>query len=211
MGNFDTKNIIVKIEVRDNLTDPRYVEFIKGWDFTYEEFDKFCKETKNLYTEMAHRMVSFITDYKDGLLLPDRCGTYEPLKHDFKKEEIMKYVNWISFPAGYICLKKRRKFEIEIKNNDHAISWISEPRKPMELCIPVRSKPEYMGEIKFYFAKQRKIDMDFLEQLLMDYCEYLQADTDRAYIYDMEDQRILFDIFHPENVGKNRRNTYKSV
>ena len=35
MGNFDKKNVCIKIGVRENLTDPRFVEFMekeKHWD-----------------------------------------------------------------------------------------------------------------------------------------------------------------------------------
>lgn len=34
MGKFDYKNICVQIKVRENLTDQRFVEFMKTWNFT---------------------------------------------------------------------------------------------------------------------------------------------------------------------------------
>lgn len=202
MGNFDDKNIIVEIELRENLTDPRYVEFMKGWDFTYQDLEVFEKNTGLLYTPMSHRIVSFFTEYKDGLLLPDRWGGYEPLKHDFKKEELLTCVDYLSYPASELLLKKRRKFDAVIKNRYHALIFEGSGKNIGPVIVPKRILPEYMTDIYFFFAKQRKIDMDFLKQLLRDFCDYLQTDTDRAYIYDMEDKTILFDLFHPENIGK---------
>ena len=41
--------------------------------------------------------------------------------------------------------------------------------------------------------------MMFLEQLLRDFCAYLN--TDIGYIFDQESGKILLDIFHPEKNG----------
>ena len=98
-----------------------------------------------------------------------------------------------------MMLKKRRKFDVDIENEYFAVMWDGETGKQSP---PVAALPEYMGKITFLFPKQRKIDMVFLEELLRDYCGYLE--TDSGFIYDMEDDRILFDLFHPERVGTLR-------
>ena len=69
----------------------------------------------------------------------------------------------------------------------------------MENFSPKCVLPEYLGRITFWFAKQRKVDMDFLKQLLRDFCSYLN--TDVGYIFDQENMTVLFDLFHPERVG----------
>ena len=202
MGNFDTKNVCIKIGVRENLTDPRFVEFMekeKHWDFSKEEYKDFESSAGPAYTEMSHRIITFITEYKDGILMPDRCGCFEPLRHDFKKEEVPLYTGWLSYPGGGLMLKKRRKFDVDIENEYFVVMWDGETGKSIPPAVPL---PEYMGKITFLFPKQRKIDMVFLEELLRDYCGYLE--TDSGFIYDMEDDRILFDLFHPEWVGTLR-------
>lgn len=201
MGNFDHKNICVQIEVKENLTDSRYVEFLKDWNFTEKEFDAFLDATKGETTDMSKRIIQFFVDYKDGILLPDRCGTYEPLRHNFDKENLPTYVSWISFPAGYLIFKKRRKYSATISNRYWAVCWIGD-----KLVVPKRVLPEYLGRITFMFAKQRKIDMAFLEQLLRDFCSYLN--TDMGYIFDQEEMTILVDIFHPERVGTRIKSWY---
>lgn len=202
MGNFDDKNIILKIEIRENLTDPRYTEYInqRAWHFTREDFIRFNNSIKeNIWNNTSAKIIQFIMEYQNGLLLPDRCGTFEPLRKNFNRESFKEYVGWLSFPGGCLYLKKKRKLNISIENRTFALIW---DENWMQVA-PKAKLPEYLGEIIFFFAKQRKIDMDFLKQLLRDFCEYLQTDTDRAYIYDMENNReIIFDLFHPENVGK---------
>ena len=43
MGNFDYKNICLQIKTRENFTDPRFVEFMKDWNFTEKEYDIFFR------------------------------------------------------------------------------------------------------------------------------------------------------------------------
>ena len=196
MGNFDRKNICIKIEVRENLTDPRYIEFMvnrKHWNFSIKEYTDFSKSI-TAYTEMSNRIISFFIGYKKGILMPDRCGTFEPLKNVFKKENLPLYIEWLSMPAGNLYLKKKYKFDVDIENEYYAAVW--EDNKSL---TPKRVLPEYMGKITFYFTKKYKIDMMFLEQLLRDFCAYLN--TDIGYIFDQESGKILLDIFHPEKNG----------
>lgn len=61
MGNFDHKNICVQIEVRENLTDARMIEFVKDWNFTIEDFQSYLKSLNGtLSTEKAEAMVRFL-------------------------------------------------------------------------------------------------------------------------------------------------------
>lgn len=199
MGHFDKKNICIEIEVRENLTDSRIVNFIekeRNWDFSMKEFDEFyapIREDKST-NEMSLRIIQFFVDYKDGILLPDKCGSYEPLRDNFYKEDVFSCAKTLSFPSGDILFKKKRKFDVSIENRYWALIWTNGKK-----TVPKGKLPEYLGGIRFRFSKQRKIDMDFLEQLVRDFCSYLN--TDKGYIYDQEDLTILFDLFHPEKIG----------
>ena len=58
------------------------------------------------------------------ILLPDRCGVHEPLRYNFDKDKVSTYVDWISFPAGCLMLKKKRKFDVEIGNRFWGVIWL---------------------------------------------------------------------------------------
>lgn len=190
MGNFDYKNICLQIKTRENFTDPRFVEFMKGWSFTEKEYDTFFDAIwdNNITNEYSRRIVDFFISYKNGILLPDRCGAYEPLGHKFDKDDTSAPIKWLSQPAGSLLLKKKYKYTAEIKNDYFAVIF-----SDGELEIPKRILSKYLGTITFWFSKQRKIDMVFLEQLLRDLCSYLNADN--GIIFDQETNEVLLDIF----------------
>ena len=190
MGNFDYKNICLQIKTRENFTDSMFVEFMKDWNFTEKEYDKFLDTIgdSNISNKYSMRIVDFFINYKDGVLLPDRCGPYEPLSYNFNKNDTSDPIEWLSFPSGSVLLKKRYKYTAEIKNDYFAIIFSNG-----KVLIPKRVLPEYLGKITFWFSKQRKIDMVFLEQLLRDLCTYLDADN--GIIFDQETDEILLDIF----------------
>ena len=74
---------------------------------------------------------------------------------------------------------------------------------------PKAKLPEYLGEIIFFFAKQRKIDMDFLKQLLRDFCEYLQTDIRLWFHPSIFPTGVWFEGFcecgHAYKTGKDLR------
>ncbi|WP_455586505.1 hypothetical protein [Bacteroides sp.] len=189
MGNFDYKNICLQIKTRENFTDPRFVEFMKGWNFTEKEYDVFLDTVWNsMSNEYSKRIVDFFVSYKEGILLPDRCGPYEPLGYNFNKDDISAPIRWLSAPAGALLLKKKYKYTAEVKNDYYAII-LSDGKA----VVPKRVLTDYLGKIIFWFSKQRKIDMVFLEQLLRDLCSYLNADN--GIIFDQETNEVLLDIF----------------
>ena len=80
MGNFDYKNICLQIKTREDFTDPRIAEFIKDWSFTEKECDAFLDTVRNnISNEYSIRIVDFFINYKNGILLPDKCDAYETI------------------------------------------------------------------------------------------------------------------------------------
>ena len=192
MGKFDYKNICVQIKVRENLTDQRFVEFMKTWNFTRLEFANFFDSIKGtICNEQAKRIVGFLVTYKNEAILPEKYNLAEPIKIAFDKNDISIPVAWLSFPGGGIYLKQRYKFEAYIENEYWGLVW-----SDGKIVKPVRVLPEYMGVITFWFSKQRKIDMEFLKRLLKDFCKYLN--TDYGVIFDQETHEVLFDLFEKE-------------
>jgi hypothetical protein len=197
MGNFDCKNICLQIKIKENLTDWRYLEFVNKWNFTMDDYLTFYESVKGtIFNEVSERIVEFFVNYKDGILRPDRCGTYDPLKHKFRNEDVFKYQSWLSFPSGCLIFKRNRLYSAEIKNRYWGLSWSG--NNPI-VTKPKRILPEYLGKITFWFPKQRKQDMCLLETLIVDFCSYLK--TDYGIIFDQENYKVLFDLSNPDNVG----------
>lgn len=193
MGNFDYKNICLQIKTRENFTDPRFVEFMKGWDFTKKDYKAFFDTVRDsINNEYSKRIVDFFINYKDGMLLPDKCDAFEPIRENFNKDDTSDPIGWLSFPSGSLLLKKKYKYDVEIENNYFGIMF-SEDGK---VVASKRVLTDYLGKITFWFSKQRKIDMVFLEQLLRDLCSYLNADN--GIIFDQETHEVLLDIFQKE-------------
>ena len=96
MGNFDYKNICLQIKTRENFTDSMFVEFMKDWNFTEKEYDKFLDTIgdSNISNKYSMRIVDFFINYKDGVLLPDRCGPYEALIYNFNKNDTSDPIDW---------------------------------------------------------------------------------------------------------------------
>ena len=93
-------------------------------------------------------------------------------------------------------VKKNKLYSVEIKNRYWGLSWSgNNPR----VTIPQRVLPEHLGKITFWFPKQRKLDICFLEALVVDFCNYLN--TDYGIIFDQENNKILFDLSYPNNAG----------
>ena len=204
MGQFDYKNICLQIEVKNNLTDFRLLDFVRNWDFTMDEYKFFYESIKGtIFNENSYRIIKFFLNYKSGILKPDRCGTYNPLKHIFNSEDIFKYQEWLSFPSGCLILKKNKTFDVEIKNRYWGLSWSG---NNLIVTKPRRTLPENLGIITFWFTKQKKIDMEFLKSLIFDFCEYLS--TDNGVIFDQENKEVLYDISNSQRIGTFLDNIY---
>ena len=192
MSIYKLKKISLQIRLKENLTDPRYLEFINKWDwnFTKKEVENFEKSIFGTeYTPMADKIFTFICEYKDGILIPDKWGLWEPLKYVFDVSEKNKYISKIAYPGGEFYMIKRRRYDIIITN----YYWALIPGKPLGIL------PEYPTEITLWFSKSKILDYDFLKDLLRDFCEYLG--TDQGVMFDTETDEILLDISQPKRIG----------
>ena len=63
MGQFDHKNYVLNVKVKENLTDTRAVERMKVWDFTLKEWDAFEKAISPFYNPYAERIIRFFVEY----------------------------------------------------------------------------------------------------------------------------------------------------
>lgn len=68
MSVFDVKEIGLRIGLKDNISDPRFLEFMKNnRDYTEKEGLEFDIATDgSRYSPMAERIIDFICEYKGG-------------------------------------------------------------------------------------------------------------------------------------------------
>lgn len=213
MGNY-VRNVGIFIKVRENLTDPKFVEFIQDWDFTEDEISTFLESIwEKSRNENSSKIVKFFIEYKDGILHPDKCDIVCPTKKPFDERGYTLSVAWLSYPGARLILEKKYKYKavLECKYWGALTSGgeILNPKKIFprymgivtSTCITskeqiTRPLPEYMGFITIWFGKYRKINIEFLVQLLEDFCMYLN--TDYGVLFDQETHEVLFDLFEKE-------------
>ena len=154
MGQFDLKNYVLNVKVKENLTDTRAVERIKAWDFTMKEWDAFEKAISPFYNPYAERIVRFFVEYDKVDLCPDLYGLWEPLKGIFNKEDIRELSYLLAFPAATLYFKKRRRFDVAIENLNYGL--IFDPQNKY-MVIPSKQKiGEYLGDIRITINQNTK-------------------------------------------------------
>ena len=128
MGNFDYKNICLQIKTRENFTDPRFVEFMKDWNFTEKEYDIFLDTVwDSMSNKYSKKIVDFFISYKDGIILPDRCGICEPLAHNFNKNDIS-----MAEPTWRLVNIKKREINLMLILRIKLLRWYL----LMAKCLP---------------------------------------------------------------------------
>ena len=116
MGQYDRNNYILKIKIKNNLTDFRIIDFIKNWDFTYNEYIKFQESIEPIYNSISENIIVFFLKYEKYDLCPDFYNRFEPVNKLFNVNDISDLIHCISFPSGVLHLKKKKAFHVEIDN-----------------------------------------------------------------------------------------------
>lgn len=180
MGQYDRKNFIISVKLRESCSDKRIIDWQLERDYSYttDEVNAFETSIQPHYNLLAEKIVSFFIEYKSGSLSPTKWNTYEPIKHTFEISKLSKYVGILAYPGSNLFFKKEGKYSCHIENCDYGFWWFG--GKP---CRPKVSF-EYLVEIRMFFSKQRKPKMEFMRLLADDMAEYF--DTDYAKIIDQE-------------------------
>lgn len=180
MGQFDRKNFIISVKLRESCSDKRIInwQLEKDYSYTTDEVKAFEKSILPHKNSLAEKILQFFIEYKSGSILPDRWNTFEPIKYEFMISDLNKYVGLLAYPAGNLFLKKGRKYTCHIENWDYGFWWFDD--KP---CKP-KITFEYLVEIRFLFSKQQKPKLEFMQQLADDMANYFN--TDYSKIIDQE-------------------------
>lgn len=201
MGNFDRKNFIISVKLRESCSDKRIIDWQLKRDYSYTTAEVMAFESSILphYNTLAEKIVRFFIEYEAGSMMPNKWNTFEPIKHDFTISEINKYTGVLAYPAGNLFLKKTRKYSCHIENCDYGFWWFD--GKP---CRPKVSF-EFLVEIRIFFSKQSKPKMEFMKQLADDMAEYFETDyakiidqeiaSEMPPLYEKDPRSVIYDVF----------------
>lgn len=182
MGHWDTKNYTIYINIKKaDIVDPRIIEYQLQKDYTYtrKEVDEFFDSFNGkFHTPYAEQLLKYIFDYKNGILVPNKWGLWEPIKNNYDSSQFNELISHLSLPDNMLFLKKSRKFDIEIENSGYGFYWLGNKscRKTFE--------PKYMVKLTIGISKQSNPDLEFWKQFMDDFSEHFKAY--RAEMYDME-------------------------
>lgn len=191
MGMWDYNNYVLKVQLHENLTDSRFIEFVTRWDYTIDDFFSFQESIEPLTNEVAQKIMQFFVSYNKIDLCPDNYNRYEPVKLPFNKDDFYDSVHILAFPSGTLHLKKKRRFQVMIENLWYFLTF--DPDDNHKVMIPLReiSEDEYLGCIQIYISKNTKFySMNVLQEIIEDLCTYLQ--TDYGVIIDQETNEVLY-------------------
>ena len=180
---------VINVKVKDNLTDSRAVEYLKSWDFTKYDWRRFEETIMPFYNPAAERIIRFFVTYDKVNLIPDLYNAYEPINLPFGKDNISNPINMLSFPAGRLHFKMKRRFTAFIENLNYGI--IYDPYNNYKV-IPSRKKiGAYLGDIKIFLKISKYANsFDLMKRTINDMCEYLH--TDYGAIYHLDTGEVFY-------------------
>lgn len=159
MGQWDYKNWLVKVELKEDLTDPQFLDCLSKYAvFSMKEYESF-KSTlvRPLRTAKAEQIVRFSLEYHNGELYPDRYNCFEPVNKVFSEDILPSVIEHLCWPGGSLYLKKLRKFYVDIENQRFAVCFTDGIHTPSK-GIP----PENKTLITVYFDKKKVKDCSTL-------------------------------------------------
>jgi hypothetical protein len=202
MGHFDRKNYIVVVKLKESCSDTRIINWQLEREFSYTvaEVNNFQSSIAPHHNPLAEKIVCFFSEYSNGVLLPNKWNTFEPIKHDYKASELNRYVAILAYPCGNLFLKNK-KITCHIENCDFGFWWFD--GKP---CSPKISF-DYLVEIRIFFSKQSKPKMDFMHKLADDMAKYFNTDYSKIIdqelasemppLYEKDPRAVIYDAVNP--------------
>ena len=193
MGQWDYKNWLVKVELKEDLTDPQFYDYLSTHkQFTLKEFIIFEKSVVGtLHNDKAEKIIRFFLDYHGGELYPDRYNYFEPVRKIFSEDMLPDLIDCLCQPAGCVYLKKLKKYDVCIENQQFGICFTDNIYAP-----PTVSPPENLTLITMYFDKKKVKDCSTLFGLADDMVAALGAV--KGAVIDQEDLHAVYECPIPE-------------
>ena len=176
MGQYDFNNYIIKVKLRDNVSDERF-NAIRTIKPTINEYKKFLKKLVSdhpVYSEKAEELIKFFIEYGNGIIKPERYNCFEPINKVLNVENLEKPISMLAFPGGSVYLKKTKVVEIYINNETHSFVWADN-----KYITPKRDLPEYLTVITVFFPKKGK-NLEFIVQLMQEIKDTFGADNGKV-------------------------------
>jgi hypothetical protein len=91
------------------------------------------RSRRSLTDSLAREQITALSDFADGLMRPDKCSEFEPIRTPFDPADISKPIQWLAKPHGAFFYRKGRPVHItgEMWNLTHS----SDARFPSPLFI----------------------------------------------------------------------------
>lgn len=169
------KYITIKINSKLSLSDINELDYrnkrLKKIDyFKYSDFDK-------IYNLNSEKIVKFFIEYKNGLIIPDRCDVAEPIRDKFIPDKYQTQIKWLSQLGSALYLKKTKglSYECFIENKHLMMIWDEKG----DMKIPVISDPEYLCEFKLFinYNVLKNIGTEIIIELYNDLIKLFDSDS----------------------------------
>lgn len=66
------------------------------------------RSRQSLTESVAKKQIAALNDFADGLMRPDKCGEFEPIRTPFDPADIREPIQWLSKPHGTFFYRKGR-------------------------------------------------------------------------------------------------------
>lgn len=67
---------------------------------------------RSLTESVAKKQITTLSDFADGMMRPDRCSEFEPIKTPFDPTELSQPIQWLTKPHGEFFYQKGRPIQI---------------------------------------------------------------------------------------------------
>jgi hypothetical protein len=73
-----------------------------------KELEMNMRSRRSLTASVAKKQITALSDFADGLMRPDKCSEFEPIRTTFDPANISKPVQWLAKPHGRFFYRKGR-------------------------------------------------------------------------------------------------------
>jgi hypothetical protein len=86
------------------------------------ELEMNIRSRRSLTESVAKKQITALSDFADGLMRPDKCSEYEPIRTPFDRADLTKSVQWLAKPHGRFFYRKGRPIHVsgQIWNLTHS-------------------------------------------------------------------------------------------
>jgi hypothetical protein len=87
-----------------------------------KELEMNIRSRRSLTDSVAKKQITALSDFSDGLMRPDKCGEFEPIRAPFDPADISKQVQWLAKPHGAFFYSKGRPTHVsgQMWNRTHS-------------------------------------------------------------------------------------------